>query len=133
MERILGRFEPHLYAILRIIVGFLFLCHGTQKVLGWPATGKPTLSITSFFGFGGLLEIIFGVMILVGLFTGWTAFLASGEMAVAYFMSHAPQGFLPIVNKGELAVVYCWLFLYMASRGSGIWSLDALRRRAAER
>lgn len=129
MLRVLPRFEPQAYALLRIITGLMFLLHGTQKLFAWPATGRPPLSVTSFYGFGGLLEIILGAMIALGLFTGIAAFLASGEMAVAYFLKHAPEGFLPIVNKGELAVVYCWLFLYVATRGGGIWSIDSLRKK----
>jgi len=127
MDRILGRYSEPIYAILRIVVGLLFACHGAQKVFGAfggaGGNGQP-LPLTSFFGVGGLIELITGLLILVGLFASWAAFIASGEMAVAYFMAHFPQGFWPIVNKGELAAVYAFLFLYIAVRGSGIWSLD---------
>jgi putative oxidoreductase len=127
MDRILGRYSEPIYAILRIVVGLFFACHGAQKVFGafgGPGGNGQALPLTSFFGVGGLIELITGLLILVGLFASWAAFIASGEMAVAYFMAHFPQGFWPIVNKGELAAVYAFLFLYIAARGSGIWSLD---------
>jgi putative oxidoreductase len=101
--------------------------HGMQKLFGM--FGGQRMPPTSLPGFGGLIELVAGPLIAVGLLTGWAAFIASGEMAVAYFMVHVPQGFWPIVNKGELAVVYCFLFLYIASRGSGIWSVDRSLRR----
>lgn len=133
----LGRFEPQLYALMRIIVGFLFLWHGTQKLLGFPppppspggAAASPGLS--PLMAVGGVIELVGGLMILLGLFAGIAAFIASGMMAVAYFMSHfSMQAFLPIQNRGELAVFYCFVFLYIAARGSGIWSLDSLMGRA---
>jgi putative oxidoreductase len=122
--------RPTLLSILRIITGFLFAAHGAQKLLGFPAPmpGGP-VSPTSFMGVAGLLELIGGLLILVGLFTRPVAFILAGEMAVAYFMQHAPGGFWPIVNKGELAVLYCFVFLYLAAAGAGPWSLDALLRR----
>ncbi|MBD1909190.1 DoxX family protein [Leptolyngbya sp. FACHB-16] len=128
MNPLLGNYSPYIYAILRIIVGLSFALHGTQKLLGIPG-GKPPLPITSFLGFGGLLELICGLLIAVGLFTSYAAFIASGEMAVAYFMMHASKGLLPIVNGGELAVLYCFLFLYIAAHGSGVWSTDTSLRR----
>jgi len=131
MERFLGRFAPQLYAILRIVAGLMFLMHGTQKILGWPAMPAnaggggppPPLAVV-----GGWLELILGTLITVGFLTRIAAFLASGEMAVAYWMMHFPNGgFWPILNQGELAALYCFLFLYMAAAGAGIWSVDAAR------
>ena len=128
MDRILGNYSPHLYAVLRIVAGLLFAMHGTQKLFGWPGGGD-TAEIASLMGLAGIIEFVGGLMIAFGLFTSWAAFIASGEMAVAYFMMHAAQNTWPILNGGELAVLYCFLFLYMAARGSGIWSIDAARHR----
>lgn len=125
MDRILGGFSDKLYALLRIVAGFLFLQHGAQKVLGLLGA-EQTQALTSRLGVAGVIELGGGLLILIGLFTSWAAFLASGLMAVAYFMAHAPQGFWTIQNGGELAVLYCFLFLYLAARGDGAWSLGAL-------
>jgi putative oxidoreductase len=124
MNPLLGNYSPYIYAILRIIVGLSFALHGSQKVFGFPGD-KPPLPITSFMGFGGLIELVCGLLIALGLYASYAAFIASGEMAVAYFMLHASKGFLPIINQGELAILYCFIFLYIAAHGSGIWSLDA--------
>ena len=113
--------------ITRILFGIMMACHGAQKVLGafgGVPPGAPPLIIWS----AGPIELVGGALLAVGLFTRPAAFLLSGLMAVAYFMGHAPQGFWPIVNKGELAVIYCWLALYYAAAGPGAWSLDELRR-----
>lgn len=126
MDRFLGSYAPHLYALLRIVAGLLFAMHGTQKLFGWPGDGS-TVEIASLMGVAGIIELVGGLMIAFGLLTSWAAFIASGEMAVAYFMAHAPQAPWPIQNQGELAVLYCFLFLYMAARGSGIWSIDSAR------
>jgi putative oxidoreductase len=130
MERLLGRYEPALFAILRIVAGLLFMFHGLQKLFGWPGKG-PTVPIASLLGLAGIIELLCGLLIALGLIAGTAAFIASGQMAVAYFTAHMPHGFFPIVNKGELAVIYCFLFLYIAARGSGIFSIDALIRRPA--
>jgi putative oxidoreductase len=122
MERILGRFSPQFYALMRIVVGLLFACHGAQKLLG--VFGGPQFPIASQFGLAGVIELVGGVMIAVGFMTGFVALIASGEMAYAYFTVHAPKGPWPIRNAGELAVLYCFIFLYIASRGSGIWGID---------
>lgn len=125
MDRVIARFEPHVYAILRIVAGAMFAMHGTQKVMNWPASERrPPLS--SLPGVAGILELVLGILIVIGLFAGLAAFIASGEMAVAYFMVHAPQGPTPLVNKGELAVLYCFVWLYVAARGAGIWSVDSV-------
>ena len=122
----MGRFEPYLYAMLRIIAGFLFIWHGTQKLFGLPPSNQPAQPLNALMAVGGIIEFVGGLMILLGLFAGFAAFIASGMMVVAYFMAHASSGFLPLVNRGELAVIYCFVFLYIASRGAGIWSLDSL-------
>jgi putative oxidoreductase len=132
MKGILGRYEPYFYAILRITVGLMFMMHGTQKILGWPG-GKPPVELASQMGVAGLIELIAGAMIAIGLFTGIAALISALEMVVAYFMAHAPNGPLPILNQGELALMYFFAFLYMAARGSGIWSIDQARNRTYER
>jgi len=114
---------------MRIIVGFLLIPHGTQKLLGFPVEpDMPQPPLMSLLGLAGVLELFGGALILVGLFTRPVAFVLCGFMAVAYFMAHAPQGFWPLVNRGELAVVYCFVFLYLAAAGGGEWSLDRLLR-----
>ena len=128
MEKLLGRFSPQIYALLRIVAGLMFMMHGTQKILGFPA-GKGTVALASLSGVAGMIELIGGFMIAVGLFASIAAFISSGQMAVAYFMAHFPGGFWPIVNRGELAVLYCFLFLFIAAYGSGICSVDSAIRR----
>lgn len=127
MERFLGKYSPYIYAILRIIAGFLLVAHGVQKLLGYPAP-KQAMALNGMTAVAGAIELVGGLMIMLGLFASIAAFLASGLLAVAYFMVHAPGGFLPLVNGGELAVLYCFVFLYIAARGSGPLSLDALIR-----
>jgi putative oxidoreductase len=130
MKPPLGRFVEFAYALMRIVTGGLFLFHGLQKVFGmYGGTVQPLMSRP---GLAGIIELVCGVLILIGLFTGIAAFIASGEMAVAYFIAHYPSGFWPIQNRGELAALYCFVFLYISARGSGIWSVDrALGRRGA--
>lgn len=112
-------------ALLRVVSGLLFAVHGAQKLFG--ILGGPKTHDTFLQAAGGI-ELVAGLLVAVGLFTAPAAFVASGEMAVAYFKVHAPQGFLPGVNKGELAVIYCFVFLYFAACGAGRYSLDASRR-----
>lgn len=121
MERILGRFAPQCFALMRIVVGLLFACHGAQKLFG--VLGGHQVPYVSQFGLAGVVELVGGLMIAVGFLTGFAAFVASGEMAFAYFTMHAPHGPWPIQNGGELPVLYCFVFLYMASRGAGIWGI----------
>lgn len=125
------RWQPQVHAIFRIVLGFLFACHGAQKLLGIPHPGPGgTVPLFSFMGLAGFLELAGGLMIMFGLLTRVTAFILSGEMAVAYFMAHQPQGALPITNKGEPAVLYCFAFLFFSAAGAGLYSLDAwLERR----
>lgn len=123
----LSRFADPIYCILRLIVGLTFACHGAQKILGWfakPGQVPPPLDITMTIG--GWIELAGGLLIAIGLLTRPAAFLASGMMAVAYFTAHAGGGFVPIVNRGELAVVYCWLFFYIFFYGPGQFSIDAM-------
>jgi putative oxidoreductase len=130
MERFLGQYSPYLYAVMRIVVGFLYTCHGAQKLFGvLGGMGEPgaTAPLFSMMGLAGVIEVVGGLLIMVGFLTGYAAFVASGQMAGAYFMAHFPQGFWPIQNTGELAVLYCFVFLYMASRGAGVWSIDRAR------
>src|SRR4029078_6954781 len=115
MERILGRFSSYFYAILRIVAGLLFACHGTQKLFGFPGTNPPLPNIASLPGVAGIIELVCGILIAIGLLTSIAAFLASGEMAAAYFLAHIKASFWPILNHGELAVLYCFLFLYFAA------------------
>ena len=125
--------EPRMLSILRIMVGLLYLEHGTSKIFNFPAaaTPRPYVLFTLVPGLAGLLELIGGALIVLGLFTRPVALLLSGEMAFAYFMSHAPHGFFPIAvpnggNGGELAIVYCFIFLYFFIVGAGVWSVDQL-------
>jgi putative oxidoreductase len=127
MEKVLGRHEATLYALLRFVAGALFACHGAQKLFG--AFGGQVMTGNPLMLTAGVIELAGGILIALGLFTSIAAFVASGLMAVAYFKAHALNGFWPIENKGELAVLYCFLFLYLAARGSGALSVDAARRR----
>ena len=124
--------RPYLLSVLRIIAAFLFMQYGSTKLLGYPAAVMPgggTAPLASLPGVAGALELVGGALLLVGLFTRPVAFLLSGEMAVAYFMGHAPQGFWPILNNGAPAVFFCFLWLYVSAAGPGPWSIDARRRR----
>lgn len=124
--------SPQLLSILRIVAAFLFLQFGTAKLFGFPAPVMPgggTAPLGSLAGIAGALEAFGGPLLLVGLFTRPVAFLLSGEMAVAYFKGHAPQGFWTVLNQGTPAVLYCFLWLYFSAAGAGPWSLDALRSR----
>ena len=122
---------PKVLGILRIVVAFLFIQHGTLKLFGVPAIeGMGQVPLMSLFGFAGILEFVGGALLLLGLFTRPVAFVLSGEMAAAYFIGHVSQGFLPIANHGELAVTWCILFLYFFAAGPGAFSVDAARRKA---
>lgn len=125
----LTKLAPTSLAILRVMTALMFLSHGTGKLLGYPDLGfmPPVLSLA---GVAGLIEIVGGILIVIGLFTRPVAFILSGQMAVAYFMAHAPQGFHPIQNGGELAVLFCFIFFYLVFAGPGAWSMDGARQRA---
>jgi len=130
MPKLLGRYPNLFYTLMRIITGALFACHGAQKLFGVLGGQKQEAPLMLA---AGVIEFAGGIMIAVGLLTCIVAFIASGEMAYAYFKQHAPGAFWPIVNHGELAVLYCFVFLYIASRGPGIWSIDALIGKARQR
>ncbi len=121
---------PRMLSILRIVVALLFIEHGTQKLLGFPAGGSSGVALASLPGIAGLIEIIGGVLLLIGLFSRAAAFVMSGEMAIAYWMAHAPKSFFPVNNGGEAAVLFCFVFLYLVFAGPGPWSVDAGRGRA---
>jgi putative oxidoreductase len=127
MERWLGRYSEVVYALMRMVVGLLFACHGAQKLFG--VFGGQNIPSSPLMVTAGVIELIGGGLVALGLWAGYAAFVASGHMAVAYFMMHAPGGFWPIANKGEPAVLFCFIFLYIASRGSGRLSVDALTKR----
>jgi len=117
---------PRLLSVLRIVLGFLLIPHGVQKLFG--LMGGKQADLVSLMGLAGVLEFFGGILILVGLFTRPVAFVLSGFTAAAYFMAHAPQGFWPLLNRGELAVAYCFVYLYLSAAGGGEWSLDRLLR-----
>ena len=125
MNGFLAAWAPRVLSILRIIAGFLMLWHGSQKLFAYPAPAQP-IELNGLIMTAAIIEFFGGVLILIGLFTRPAAFLMSGLMAVAYFMAHASGGFLPLVNKGELAVIYSFLYLYFVFSGPGPWSVDSL-------
>lgn len=118
-----AKWAPQLLSILRIVTAFLFMEHGGMKLFGFPSP-MGDISLFSLMGLAGALEVFGGLLILIGLFTRPVAFILSGEMAFAYFMAHAPNGFWPVLNHGEPAVLYCFIYLYLAAAGSGPWSVD---------
>ena len=125
--------RPRALAVLRIVTAYLVIPHGTAKLLGMPHQAMfDQLQLVSLLGLAGILELFGGALFLIGLFTRPVAFVLCGFMAVAYFMGHASQGhvLLPMLNQGELAVLYCFVFLYFVFAGAGAWSVDAMRQRA---
>jgi putative oxidoreductase len=128
MDSFCQTWSPRLLSVLRIVTAVLFLQHGTAKFFGFPHVDAfDNMQFASLLGAAGVLEIVGGLLILIGLFTRPVAFILSGFMAVAYFMAHAPQGIYPLLNQGELAVLYCFVFLYLSAAGGGAWSADAAR------
>jgi putative oxidoreductase len=126
----LSRWQAEVRAILRIVVGLLFLEHALIKLAGFPPGGQPGLQHPgTLLWIGGIIELVTSALVVLGLFTRLAAFVAAGEMAVAYFMVHFPKGFYPAVNMGEAAILYCFIFLYIAAAGPGAWAIDNLRRR----
>ena len=123
-EKLFSPWRPYALSILRIVTALLFLEHGTMKLLGFPPSQMHP-PLFSLVGVAGLMELIGGVLLIAGLFTRPVAFLLSGQMAVAYFMAHAPQSVFPIINRGEAAILFCFVFLYFVFAGGGAWSLDA--------
>jgi len=128
MDKVSQTWSPRLLSVLRIMTALLFLQHGTAKFFGFPnVSAFDNLEFVSLLGASAVLELVGGVLLLIGLFTRPVAFILSGFMAVAYFLAHAPQGFYPLLNQGELAVLYCFVFLYFSAAGGGEWSVDAAR------
>ncbi len=128
MKPFMSNFNAQAYGLMRIVTGFLFFCHGCQKLLGFPMplpAGTPSFIIYG----AGPIELVGGLLVMIGLFTRYAAFITSGEMAVAYWMAHGTKALLPLVNKGELAVLYCFVFLFIATQGGGLWSVDGVRER----
>jgi putative oxidoreductase len=120
----LAWWAPRMLSVLRIMTGLLFLEHGTQKLLGFPPSDHSAPALLSLIGVQGVLELIGGFLILIGLFTRPVAFILAGDMAVAYFMAHAPKSFFPTLNGGQLAILFCFVFLYFVFAGAGPWSAD---------
>jgi len=124
----LGRLQPQLLGILRIVVGLLFLEHALSKFFAFPVP-FPVHPLPPLLIAAGVIELVAGVLVTIGLFTRIAAFIASGEMAVGYWMEHFPSGFWPLANKGEAAILFCFVFLYIAAAGAGAWSIDGARLR----
>jgi len=129
MERFYAAWQPRVLSILRIVTAFMFMQHGGQKLFGFPAPQRYEFDLFTLSGVAGVLEIVGGFLILIGLFTRPVAFILSGQMAVAYFIAHAPQAFWPLLNNGELAALFSFIFLYLFVAGGGAWSVDNLRKR----
>jgi len=130
--RFLERYQPQLLAVLRVIVALLFIEHATIKLFGFPPGGAPGLQpVGTLLWVAGVIEIITGALVFLGLFTRPAAFIASGEIAIGYWMFHGPKSFWPALNNGEAAILFCFAFLYIASAGPGAWSVDGTRSRNA--
>lgn len=127
MEHMLTQWTPRVLSVLRVVSAFLFMQHGAQKIFGFPAPQRSPFDLFSMYGVAGTLEFVGGFLLLIGLFTRPVAFVLSGLMAFAYFIAHAPQDFWPLLNGGELAAQWAFLFLYFAVAGGGAWSVDQLR------
>ncbi len=130
LTSITAQWAPRMLSVLRIVSALIFMAHGTQKILGFPASAmNPPLM--SMLGIAGLLELVGGALLVVGLFSRPVAFILSGQMAFAYFIAHAPKSFFPALNGGDAAILFCFVFLYIAFAGPGPWSVDAQRSRGA--
>ena len=127
MTNLSAQWTPRLLSVLRIVASLTFLEHGTQKLLNFPPSANPGPALASLFGIQGCIEIVGGVLLLLGLFTRPVAFILAGDMAVAYFMVHARRNFFPVVNGGDAAILFCFIFLYLAFAGGGAWSVDGRR------
>jgi putative oxidoreductase len=123
-----ARYAPYVLSIVRIVAALLFFEHGASRLFGWPSP-MPAPALFSMYWFAGAIELVGGALLVPGLFTRPAALIMSGEMAFAYFISHAPSGFFPILNRGDAAILYCFIFLYIAFAGGGPWSVDALIER----
>jgi putative oxidoreductase len=129
----IASWSARMLSVLRIVTGLLFLEHGTQKLLGFPPPANPGPALFSLLGLQGIIELVGGVLILIGLFTRPVAFILAGNMAVAYFMAHSPRGFFPTLNGGQLAILFCFVFLYLFVAGGGAWSVDQQRASSRSR
>ena len=130
MTDTLTNWSPRALAVLRIVTALLFIGHGTMKLFGFPAGDNPmTVELFSMMGLAGILEVFGGLLLLFGLFTRPVAFVLAGQMAVAYFMAHAPQSIYPALNGGDAAILFCFVFLYLVFAGPGAWSVDSMRHR----
>jgi putative oxidoreductase len=128
MKTFMSSYNAQVYALLRIVTGFLFLWHGAQKLFGIPSA--LSAGVPKFIIYGaGPIELVCGILVMIGLFTPWAAFLASGLMAFAYWMAHGTKALLPLQNGGELAALYSFVFLFISTQGGGLWSVDAARKR----
>jgi len=131
IETTLNAWAPRILSVLRIVTGLLFIQYGLAKLFKWPPVPAfANVEWLSLYGAAGTLELIGGALLILGLFTRTTAFILCGEMAFAYFIGHAPRGFFPIINGGNLAILFCFVFLYLTFAGPGPWSIDASRRKA---
>jgi putative oxidoreductase len=129
LAKFMAPYDSYTYAALRIVTGLLFLFHGSQKLLNWPVDAMA--GIPPFVTYiAGPIELIGGVLVMIGLMTRWAAFVSSGLMAAAYWMAHGTKALYPMLNGGEMAILFCFVFLYIAARGAGIWSVDAMRGQA---
>lgn len=122
----LNAWQPQMLSILRMMTALLFLAHGSQKLLNFPPAANGGPALFSLLGLAGVLELVGGALVALGLFTRPVAFVLSGQMAVAYFMAHAPRSFFPTLNGGDAAILYCFIFLYLAFAGSGAWTVQSL-------
>lgn len=130
MATFMRRFDAETYALLRIMAGLLFLSHGLQKLFGFPIPPPAEAPALVIYAAGGI-ELVGGTLVALGLFTRWAAFICSGTMAAAYWLAHGLNHFMPLVNRGELAALYCFVFLFIAARGAGLWSVDGARGESA--
>lgn len=131
-DAVLATWRPRILSVLRAMTGLLFVSHGILKLFAFPSSGREPVELISFMGGVGSLELIGGTLLSVGLFTRSAAFVCSGFAAVAYFMAHGTRDFFPILNGGELAIMFCFVFLYLIFAGGGAWSIDALRAKSSE-
>jgi putative oxidoreductase len=131
MTETMAAWAPRALSVLRIITGLMIIEHGMGKLLGWPVVASYAgIKLLSLLGAAGIIELVGGTLLILGLFTQPAAFIVSGEMAVAYFMVHAPRSFFPLINGGSLAIIYCFACLYLSTAGAGPWSVDATMKKA---
>ena len=129
----LNRWAPQALAVLRIVAALIFMLHGTQKLFGFPPSGNPSPPMFSLFWIGAILELVGGILLILGLFTRPVAFIVAGEMAAAYWMFHAPKDLFPTNNGGDAAILYCFIFLLLVFTGPGAWSVDGARAQSGPR